>query len=86
MRPLLRATTKAIGSLYNSRLSANVSSDPIPQTIHHVIPKMGRAMLGPGDLSSNNLSGAMKWSYSQNFFFAYLNKGPFMTQSLINFS
>ena len=30
---------------------ANASSDPIPKTIDHVIPKVGGAILGPGDLN-----------------------------------
>jgi len=28
----------------------------------------------------------LKLSYSQNFFFAYLNEGPFLTQSLTHLS
>ena len=52
------------------------------------MPKVGGAILGPGDLSTMdiNLSGALKLSYSQNFFFAYLNEGPFLTQSLTHLS
>ena len=53
MRPFLRASTKAIARLYIHHLLANVSSDPIPKTIDHVIPKVGGAILGPEDL--NNL-------------------------------
>jgi len=41
MRPLLHPSTKAIAA-----------SDPIPKTIDHVIPKMGGAILGPGDLNN----------------------------------
>ena len=40
MRSLLRASMKAIASLYNYRLSANSSSNQIPKTIDHVIPKV----------------------------------------------
>ena len=53
MRPLLHASTKAIASLYNNRLSANPSSDPIPKTIEHMIPKVVGAILGAGDLNDN---------------------------------
>ena len=57
------------------------------RTIDHVIPKVGGAILRPGDLNTMdiNLSGALKLSYSQNFF-AYLNEGPFLTQSLTHLS
>ena len=48
-RALLRASTKAIASLYNNRLS---SSDQIPKTIDHVIPKVGGTILEPGDLNN----------------------------------
>ena len=78
MRPLLRASTKAIACLYNNCLSANVSSDPIPKTVDHVIPKVGGAHIRTRrfNFRSNNVhvhvSGALKWSYYQNFFFAYL--------------
>ena len=49
---------------------------------------MGGAILGPGDLKTIDInpSGALKLSYSQNFFFAYLNEGPFLTQSLTHLS
>ena len=87
MRPLLHPSTKAITALYNYRLLANAYGDPIPKTIDHVITKVGGAILVPGDLRiSNNLSGALKLNYSQNFFFAYLNKEPFLTQSLTHLS
>lgn len=43
---------KAIASQYNNHLSANVSSDPIPKTIHHMTPKVGGALLGLGDLNN----------------------------------
>ena len=49
--------------------------------------KVGRDILGRGDLRrSNNLFGALKLSYSQNFFFTYLNERPFLTQSLTHLS
>ena len=47
---LLHASSKAIAGLYNYHLLANASSDPIPKTIDHVIPKVGGAILQPGDL------------------------------------
>ena len=50
MRTLLHPSTKAIAGLYNYRLLANATSDPIPKTIDHVIRKVGGAMLAPGDL------------------------------------
>ena len=71
---------KAIASLYNYRLLANTSSTPTPK-----IPKVGGTILGLGDLNNvaiKPISGALKWSYSQNFFFPYLNERPFLTQSL----
>ena len=49
---LLRASRKAIASLYNNRLSANAFRDPIPKTIDHMIPKVGGATLELGDLNS----------------------------------
>ena len=52
MRPLLHASMKAIAGLYNYRLQANASSDPIPKTIDHVISKVGGTILGPGDLNT----------------------------------
>ena len=52
MRPLLHASTKAIAGLYNYRLSANSSSDQIPKTIDHEIPKVAVAVLEPGDLNN----------------------------------
>ena len=55
MRPLLHPSTKAIAGLYNYRLLANASSDPIPKTIDHVIPKVGGAILGPGDLNNTDI-------------------------------
>ena len=48
MRPLLCASTKAIAGLYN-KILANASSDPIPETVDHVIPKVGGAILGLED-------------------------------------
>ena len=52
-----------------------------------MIPKVGGAILGPGDLNNMHIkSGGLKWSYSQNLFFAYLNEGPFLTQSLTHLS
>ena len=47
MRALLHASTKAITNNY---LSANVSSDLIPKKIDNMIPKVGGAILGPGNL------------------------------------
>ena len=55
MRPLLHPSTKAIAALYNYRLLANASSDPIPNTIDHVIPKVGGAIIGPGDLNNMDI-------------------------------
>ena len=52
MRPLPCASMKVIIDLYNNYLSANASSDPIPKTINHVIPKVGGAILGLGGLNS----------------------------------
>ena len=52
MRPLPCASMKVIIDLYNNYLSANASSDPIPKTINHVIPKVGVAILGLGGLNS----------------------------------
>ena len=82
MRSLLLASTKVIPRLNNNRLTANASSDPIPNTIDHMIPNtidhmipnMGGALLGPGDWKSK-ISGTLKWSYSQNSIFVYLNEG-----------
>ena len=57
------------------------------KTIDHVIPKVGGAILELEIIwRSNNLSGVLKWSYSQNNIFAYLNEGPFLTQSLTHLS
>ena len=50
MRPLLYPSTKAIAALYNYSILANASSNPIPKTIDHVIPKVGGAISGPEDL------------------------------------
>lgn len=44
------------------------SNNPIPQTIDHIIPKVGRATLRLGDLTY------------KCFFFTYLNDGPFHSQ------
>ena len=52
IRSFLCASTKAIVSLYNNRLSANVFSNPIPKTIDHMIPKVGGATLELGDLNN----------------------------------
>ena len=49
---LLRASTKPITCLYNNRLSVNVSSNPIPKTIDHVIQKVGGTILELGDLNN----------------------------------
>ena len=56
MRPLLHPSTIAIAALYNYRLLANASSDTIPKTIDHVIPKVGVAILGPGDLNNTDIN------------------------------
>ena len=42
----------AIATLYNSRLSANEFSDPIPKKIDHMTTKVGGAILEPGDLNN----------------------------------
>ena len=55
MRPLLHPSKKVIAVLYNYRLLANASSDLIPKTIDHVIPKVGGAILGPGDLNNMDI-------------------------------
>ena len=39
-------------SLYDNLLSASASSDPIPKTTDHVIPKVGGVTLQPGDLNN----------------------------------
>ena len=47
----MRASTKAIVSPYNNRLSADAFGDIIPKTIDHVVPEVGGATVEPGDLN-----------------------------------
>ena len=72
MRPLLHASTKAIASLYNYRLLANMSSDPIPKTIDNVIQEVGEAILRPGDL--NMPIWGIEAELFSKLLFAYLNE------------
>ena len=74
MRPLLRASKKTIASLHNNCLSTNPSSYPIPKTIDHVIPKVGRAILGPGDLNNMGIKQPIWDIEVELLFFAYLNE------------
>ena len=56
MSPLLHANMKATTGLYDNCLSANVYSDPIPNTIARSCdPKSGQGILGPGDVNNGKI-------------------------------